>query len=803
MPLKPKSLLFNGKYRVVRLLGAGRFGTVYLAREEKYAVDRAVKLLSTADEGVGTTVYDDLRMRYRLEYQLGTKLDHPNVVRALTVEEDGETIGLVMEYAAGGSLAQRLKTEGRLGIDESLGLLGDCARGLRALHALDAVHRDLKPSNILLTGDGRAKIGDLGLAQVPGGPSARTMLGDAALPHPGTPEYMSPEHRHPDSLSPTSDVYGLGCVAWEMLTGTVWRNRKHKVGSLKDLRPESPDWLDALLRRMLADVPGLRPQDAADEDKRFVDMEGVLVALAGAGSGPARKPEPAVDTRPSLGRAVDLIDAEAFAEAIAMLEALLAGGAAPRTVEAILTDAREAQALEQRRRGIRQEYEAITILARSKRTEHRALEAWERFCAEYPDWDEDPAELAAWADAHPLTAARRKAEAEAEARRKAEAEAEARKKAEAEAEARRKAEAEAVARRKAEAEAEARRKTEAARLAAERAAAARHAVPTATPDQKRLVTLIRDPKVPAAERAEAGRKLAELGDPRPGVGLRPDGLPDIVWVDIPAGAFIMGSDDHYNAEKPKRSVTLGSFAIGMFPVTYAQYKAFLEAKDGYANPKWWSEPIKLAVRDDQPGDQYQKIANHPAERVSWYDAVAFTRWLTARLRAAGELKAGTEIRLPTEEEWERAARGTDGRMYPWGDVFKDGHANLIDGPAGQRLTELARAEKARSGNWEDYGAEFWKDTTPGIKRTTAVGCYPQGEAPSGVLDAAGNVWEWTLTEYTSKVSADITNDRPRVVRGGSWNRYPDSARASYRGSNTPARRGYDIGFRVVVAAPVS
>ena len=93
-------------------------------------------------------------------------------------------------------------------------------------------------------------------------------------------------------------------------------------------------------------------------------------------------------------------------------------------MEAILTDAREAQALEQRRRGIRQEYEAITILARGQRTERRALEAWGRFGADYPDWDEDPDDLATWADRHPLVVAQRKAEAEAEARRKADAEAE-------------------------------------------------------------------------------------------------------------------------------------------------------------------------------------------------------------------------------------------------------------------------------------------------------------------------------------------------------------------------------------------
>ena len=107
------------------------------------------------------------------------------------------------------------------------------------------------------------------------------------------------------------------------------------------------------------------------------------------------------------------------------------------------------------------------------------------------------------------------------------------------------------------------------------------------------------------------------------------------------------------------------------------------------------------------------------------------------------------------------------------------------------------------GNWEDYWAEFWKETTPGIKRTTAVGCYPQGEAPSGVLDAAGNVWEWTLTEYRNKRPANLSNDRPRVVRGGSWDDVPEVARASVRDDDTPDSRSVNVGFRVVVAASVS
>ncbi|MBK7781121.1 MAG: SUMF1/EgtB/PvdO family nonheme iron enzyme [Ardenticatenia bacterium] len=269
--------------------------------------------------------------------------------------------------------------------------------------------------------------------------------------------------------------------------------------------------------------------------------------------------------------------------------------------------------------------------------------------------------------------------------------------------------------------------------------------------------------------ARFGAKDADKGVPQ-------DGLPDIAWVDVPAGPFIMGSDDPLFGATDRRTVTLPAFKISKYETTQAQWQAFASAADGYRNADWWNEPTKLAYRDEPPGEPTWPGADLPAESVSWYDAVAFTRWLTARLHKAGQLDAAAEIRLPTEEEWEKAARGTDGREYPWGEDYKAGFANVF----------------------EEEGATG----TANRVRTTAVGSYPQGASPFGALDMAGNVWEWTLTEYEGQNASDLTNDRPRVLRGGSWGNHPANARASVRFNSHPVGRSRSLGFRVVVAAPV-
>ncbi len=275
MLLQPGSLTPDGKYRVDAFVGKGATAEVYRATHISLKTRRAIKVLHQALEGagVGSTTFDDFRQRFKLEAQLGGQFNQANIIHVYDFIEQGDkTLMLVMEYAPGGSLGERL-TRLREGgavmpIEEAAGIALDIATGLTGLHARDVVHRDLKPSNILFDEAGRAKVADLGLAQIPGGPSLRSQL-SAAQPHPGTPAYMSPEQLDSRAyLTPASDVYALGLIAFEMLTGRAYKNVRPGTRT-SSLRPEVPSALDDLVAQMLDKQPDARPFDGAEVAERL------------------------------------------------------------------------------------------------------------------------------------------------------------------------------------------------------------------------------------------------------------------------------------------------------------------------------------------------------------------------------------------------------------------------------------------------------------------------------------------------------------------------------------------------------
>jgi hypothetical protein len=270
------------------------------------------------------------------------------------------------------------------------------------------------------------------------------------------------------------------------------------------------------------------------------------------------------------------------------------------------------------------------------------------------------------------------------------------------------------------------------------------------PEVERLVEKSNNPDLTHQQRERVGVRLAEIGDPRPGVGVDENGLPQFVWCPVPPGPIQLEDNaDTFDIE---------AFFISKYPVTFKQYRAFLEAADGYQIRRWWTN----LNHEPEPGEQYRKIDNHPAENVSWFDAMAFCRWLSNKL--------GFEIRLPTECQWQQAATGGHPEnAYPWGTVYESQRCNSNESC---------------------------------LERTMAVGLYPLGISPVNVLDMSGNVWEWCSNGYDKPESIDDSRNSHRVVRGGSWYHFLNDARAASRNMDPSHNRYESLGFRVVCSSPI-
>jgi formylglycine-generating enzyme required for sulfatase activity len=252
----------------------------------------------------------------------------------------------------------------------------------------------------------------------------------------------------------------------------------------------------------------------------------------------------------------------------------------------------------------------------------------------------------------------------------------------------------------------------------------------------------------------------------------------MVMVYVPGGTFLMGSTDaevdqalvrcresyiycnrwFYTTESPQHQVTVDGFWIDQTEVTNAQFRRCVEAGACQA-------PASCGKEDPAYVDLSK--AEHPVVCVDWHDAQAYCEW--------------TGARLPTEAEWEYAARGQDGNAYPWGNEPGGVLQNYCDA----NCTE----------SWADEAVD------DGYAQTSAVGSYPEGASWCGVLDMAGNVYEWVsdwLGEYPSEAQINPTGPatgQDRVARGSSWKSFQDRARTAARSSGEPGNRLTHMGFR--------
>lgn len=251
-------------------------------------------------------------------------------------------------------------------------------------------------------------------------------------------------------------------------------------------------------------------------------------------------------------------------------------------------------------------------------------------------------------------------------------------------------------------------------------------------------------------------------------------LPDddlLGFVGIPAGPFLMGSDpardpaafenERWSAHGAVQGrIDLPQYYIGRFAVTIAQFHAFVSAT---------GHPVEEGVLDRAPAD-------HPVTGITWADALAYAHWLEAELKKSATTPAalrhlldeGWTIGLPSEAEWEKAARGTEGRIYPWGDEPRSDRANIAS------------------------------------TRTRPVGSFACDECAFGLADMSGNVWEFTRSPYTDHAESsadgplDLNAPALWVMRGGSFSDPPNLVRAAVRGGVDPSVRNPAIGFRLVL-----
>ena len=293
-----------------------------------------------------------------------------------------------------------------------------------------------------------------------------------------------------------------------------------------------------------------------------------------------------------------------------------------------------------------------------------------------------------------------------------------------------------------------------------------------------LVRVVQGEELPPVERATAGNALAKLGDPRFDADMW--GLPReeaLGFVEVAGGTFWMGSDrtrsaDARDNELPQREVEVPRYWMGKYPVTVAQFRAFVE--ESKTNPR---DPDALGG-----------VANHPVANVTWDEAMSYGAWLTEKLRASprtpeplatllrGTSKDGRRWRvtLPSEAEWEKAARGTDGRIYPWGDEPDPNRSNYLD---------------------------------TGIGNTSAAGCFQAGASPYGCEEMSGNVWEWTRSlrlDYPYQITSEVNGvganaEKLRALRGGAFGHVCGYARCAFRDAARPHATHLHLGFRVVVS----
>lgn len=263
------------------------------------------------------------------------------------------------------------------------------------------------------------------------------------------------------------------------------------------------------------------------------------------------------------------------------------------------------------------------------------------------------------------------------------------------------------------------------------------------------------------------------------------------FVYIPAGPFIYGPEVTYERleqappPRPRQTMELDEFWIAKYPVTYREWKAFLDDTGHHWIGNWYTIRRgwlrRYSICDAYPSE----MADYPIVDVTWTDALAYCGWLSEKL--------GLTCALPTEFQWEKAARGVDGRTFPWGEAYPRPELAHLQATHTLKLDYYfynlfvrPKKELARSG-W------YWRIGAP-----LPVGSIPENVSPYGCVDMAGNIWEWTASLYNDALP------HFHVVKGGSWGYSPQHTACNCRSAcsiTTPSAEYHaqGTGFRVIIA----
>jgi serine/threonine protein kinase/formylglycine-generating enzyme required for sulfatase activity len=706
-----------GKYKIVEEVGRGGFAAVYKAVDT--TLDRTIALKVLAPHLLWDPTFVQ---RFQREAKVAANLDHPNIV---TIHEVGQIEGvyfIAMQFLEGRTLSQILEAEGPLPVSRVQAVIEQIGSALNYAHARGFVHRDIKPSNIIVADDGRATLTDFGLVKAGEG----TQLTASGMVF-GTPEYMSPEQAEGKALDARSDVYSLGVVLFEMLAGrapfvadttpAVMYKHVHEPPPLDELPSDLPQGVVAVVKKALAKKREARYQSAGEMAR----------ALAAAVE---RKPEPKPE-RKEPPTALPVPKAVPKKGLILGVGALLAGGLVLLcTVGTILLAIKSCQATPTPTTApmARVTTPAPTVTPTATPIPPTDTPVPPTSTPMSPtDTPLPPTPVPPTDTPTPKLVAVVQAEA----------------------------------------------------MNVRGGPGTEYDVLGQVKQGDKLEILARTEGSDWLQvRLSDGKKgwvSAELLEVDGGVAaipvaavIPPTPTPStpMPMVHVPAGEFIMGGKGDSD-EQPIHTVYLDAFYIDETEVTNAQFTQFLNEQGNQeeGGGTWLGIEMKSCLVTES-GGQYQPksgYGDHPVIEVSWYGARAYCQW-------AGK-------RLPTEAEWEKAARGTDGRTYPWGEGMDCDHAQ-----------------------YRGCGG-----------KTVPVGSKPKGVSPYGALDMAGNVSEWVADWYDSDYYASSPESNPegpasgvyQVRRGGSWFSWQADLRAAAR--LKPAFPPYytwdDVGFRCARGSP--